>query len=783
LKFSYRWIQEMVHGLEIEAPALERLLTIKTAECEGIEAVGTHFATAVAARVLTVEPLPKGRNKLVTLDSGDGGVHTVVCGAPNVRPGLVAVWLPPDTLFEGEVLSSKIFDGVVSEGMLASAKELGLGNDGDTLLELEGLKAGDRLPKLSPDWIIEIDNKSLTHRPDLWGHYGLAREVAAIAGGTLIDPVDFSALPQGPGHIRVNVADHSLCPRYAALCYDHVTVAASPGWLQFRLESLGLNPINNIVDITNLVLAELPQPTHAFDADTLSGDTIFVRLARKGESIKALNGETYSLSTADLVIADASGPIAIAGVIGGMDTAISLSTRRIVFESANFNAARVRLTSARLKLRTDASMRFEKSLDPENPIRGLARAAALMRQLDPGASPQGGVTDVRGTWPTVTPIETSVDFIVRKLGAPVTQSRIEQILTSLGFGVVSSPDGALSVQVPSWRATKDVSIPDDLVEEVGRIVGYDEIVPVAPLAACVPPPQLPMRAHLRRVRNQMAAQGFTEVYNYSFVNAAIAARFGFDVADHIAVKAPVAADLTHLRRSLLPEVFGNIVSNTRHYREFRLFEIGREIHPQPGPGLPLEITHLVGALYSALGDERDFYEMKRVAECVFPGAALRPAGAKAYEHPARAAILVWRGAAVGRLFELNPALLLEEGIEGRAILFDVDLDCTLPLASTAFQYSPIRKYPTSGFDLSVVADLHLHVATIESDLTAIGGESLARLEFVRQYAGPPLAEGQKSVSYHLEVGALDHTLTSDEVSATRNRIIDGMRARGYDLRV
>jgi phenylalanyl-tRNA synthetase beta chain len=428
-------------------------------------------------------------------------------------------------------------------------------------------------------------------------------------------------------------------------------------------------------------------------------------------------------------------------------------------------------------------MRFEKSLDPENPIRGLARAAALMRLLDPGANPRGGVTDARRVWPIPAPIDTSVDFIVRKLGTPLAGERIEQILTSLGFGVQSSPSGALRVRVPSWRATKDISIPDDLVEEVGRIVGYDEIVPVAPLVACVPPPQLPMRGHLRRVRNQMTAQGFTEVYNYSFVNASSVARFGLNIADHIAVKAPVAADLTHLRRSLLPGVFGDIVSNTRHYREFRLFEIGREIHPRPGDELPVEITHLVGALYSALGDERDFYEMKRVAECVFPGAALRPAEAKAHEHPVRAALLVWRGAVIGRFFELNPALLLAEGIEGRAMLFDVDLDTTLPLASIPFQYGPIRKYPTSGFDLSVIADLRLPVAAIESDLTALGAESLARLEFVRQYAGPPLAEGQKSVSYHLEVGALDHTLTSDDVSTLRNRIIEGMRARGYDLRV
>ena len=783
MKFSYRWIQEMVQGLDVEPAALERLITMKTAECEGIEPVGAHFATAVAARVLTVDALAKGKNKRVTLDAGGNAVHTVVCGAPNVRPGLLAVWLPPGTPFEGRRLGRRSFDGVESEGMLASAKELGLGTDADSLLELDGLKAGERLPDLFPDWIIEIDNKSLTHRPDLWGHYGIAREVAAIAGGKLTDPVDLSQLPQGPRHIHVLVADPALCPRYAALCYDNVHVGPSPRWVDWRLESVGMNPISNIVDVTNLVLAELPQPMHAFDADKLNGDTIFVRLAKPGESLKALNGETYSLTTADLVIADAAGPIAIAGVIGGMDSAITATTRRIVLESANFNPASVRLTSARHKLRTDASMRFEKSLDPENPIRGLARAAVLIRQLDPTAVPAGGVTDARGTWAKVAPIEITTELIIRKLGKELTSERITQILTSLGFGVEAGAKGAMRVSVPSWRATKDISLADDLVEEVGRIVGYGEIVPTAPLVESVPPPQLPMRGYLRAVRNQMAAQGFTEVYNYSFVNAESVAPFGLDISTHIAVKSPVAAEHTHMRRSLLPGIFRNIVSNTRHYREFRLFEIGREIHPRGDGELPAEVTHLAGVLYSALGDERDFYELKRVAECVFAGATLRATTAKTYEHPARAAEVVWRGATIGRFFELNPTLLLAEGIEGRAMVFDADLDLAMPLASTTLQYQPIRRYPTSGFDLSVIADLQLHVAAIERDLTTLGGDSLARIEFVRQYAGPPLAEGQKSVSYHLEVGALDHTLTSEEAANLRNRIIEGMRARGYDLRM
>ncbi len=379
----------MVSDLAVDAPELERLITMKTAECEGVERVGEHFSSAVTARVLTVEPLHKGKNKRVAIDVGDGAIHTVVCGAPNVRPGLMTAWLPPGSRLGGREIGKARFDGIESEGMLASAAELSIGDDDKGLIELDGLKAGDRLPGLHPDWVIEIDNKSLTHRPDLWGHYGLAREVGAIAGGRLVDPVDPDRLPKGKGVIEVEIADYALCPRYSALLMENVQVGASPLWLQFRLESVGMNPISNIVDVTNYVLAELPQPMHAFDADKLSGNTIFVRLARAGEKLKALNGEEYALTASDLVIADASGPIAIAGVIGGLDSAISETTTRIVLESANFHPASVRLTSARHKLRTDASMRFEKSLDPENTVRGLARAVELIAGICPAARREG----------------------------------------------------------------------------------------------------------------------------------------------------------------------------------------------------------------------------------------------------------------------------------------------------------------------------------------------------------------------------------------------------------
>lgn len=784
MKFSYQWIQEMVPGLETSPDELRRLITMKTAECEGIEPVGEHFQSVVAAKVLSVAPLPDSKNQRVVIDIGNSETRTVVCGAPNVRVGMVAAYVPPGTSLGDKRIERAVIGDIESEGMLASAAELGISRDHIGLLELQQIP-GTKLDGAQPDWIIEIDNKSLTHRPDLWGHHGMAREVAAITGKSLVDPVHVQDLPQGKKAIEVSIEDFQLCPRYSALVLENVKVQPSPLWLQTRLESLGLNPINNIVDVTNYILTELPQPMHAFDADKLHGDTIYVRPARAGEKLHALNEEEYELASTDLVIADGAGPIALAGVIGGTDSAISENTKRIVLESACFHPTSVRLTAARLKARTDASMRFEKSLDPENTLRGLARAVTLLKEVSPGIRLVGGVTDKRGPYERPAPVTLPVEFVNRKLGKQLSQEEIGHILTALGFGLTMKSPGVFEVNIPSWRGTKDISLKDDLVEEVGRMIGYDEIAPTPPHVASAVPSANSMREYLRRVRLALAAQGFTETSNYSFVNEEQVKRFGFDIETHLALKNPIAADLTHMRQSLLPRVFSNIVSNTRHFPEFRLFEIGREVHRASGSReLPSEKTHCVAALYGVAGDEQDFFEVKRITECLFPQAFLQAAEPRTYEHPTRTAEVHWHGQAIGRLFELHPSLLHDAGIEGRAILLDVDLDLAESLhRSQEKKFMPLRKYPTSGFDLSVVTDTHEPVAKIESELVRLAADSLASIEFVRQYAGPPLPEDKKSVSYHLEVGALDRTLSSEGVTTIRNTIIDGMRALGYELRV
>jgi phenylalanyl-tRNA synthetase beta chain len=335
----------------------------------------------------------------------------------------------------------------------------------------------------------------------------------------------------------------------------------------------------------------------------------------------------------------------------------------------------------------------------------------------------------------------------------------------------------LAVTPPSWRATKDISLKDDLLEEVGRMIGYDSIPIQPPAVLAAPPPRNEERLFHRAVRSTLVEQGFTEVYNYSFISEEQARAFGLDPKDHVAVANPISSDQSLMRMSLLPEIWKNIQENSKHFESFRLFEIGREIHKQSS-GLPQEIPHLVAATLRRDDGQAGLMELKRVAEHLMPGCDLSPATARPYEHPARTTEVLWRGSVLGRLFELRPSMTT-----GRAAILDVDLAQLERLLPSGKRYQPILRFPSSAFDLSVVVETRKLTGDIQKQLAALAGVDLAAIEFLRQYSGPPLSEGTKSVSFRVTVASLDHTLSSEEVTAIRNRIIDGMRAMGYELRV
>lgn len=788
MKFSYNWLNELVEGEALSAAQLSDRITLHTAESEGVERWGAHFETIVAARVMHVEPVPDSKIVKARVDAGPLGEKTLVCGAPNCREGMLSALAPAGTVIDGHEISVATIRGVRSEGMLASGAELGINRDHDGILNLEdfaearSLRPGDAIPGCAPDWIVEIDNKSLTHRPDLWGHHGMAREVAAITGGKLKEPAKLELVPEGECPFGIDILDGKLAPRYSGLLIENVKVGPSPLWLQNRLSSIGLHPINNIVDITNYVLAELGQPMHAFDADKLHGNTIYVRPATDGEPCVALNDEAYTLTPANVVIADQAGPIAIAGVIGGRDSAITGATTRIFLESANFNASNIRRTSTALRLRTDASMRFEKAQDPENTVRGIARALELLLEICPEARVAGGLGDAYYPLPRPEPISLPHAWLERKLGRSIGIGEVRRILESIGFGIEQQGDESLVVHVPSWRATKDISIKDDLVEEVGRMVGYASITPQPPLGPAVVPHDNPERRQHHQIRQAITALGYTEVYNYSFVTAKQAAAFGYAPESMVQIANPIAEDLAYMRPSLLPGVLENCESNLRHFDRFRFFEIGREIR-KSASGLPEEVNFLAICCCSKNGEESgtgesNLFELKRIARHLLEDARLEPEAGRNHEHPYRAARIDWEGESVGRLFEFHPELL-----EGRGAVLYLNLDQTLRLAPAARKYKPLRRYPTSSFDLSVVVDHREHSGAIQDAIRNYAGASLADVHFVRVYEGAPLPEGRKSLSYRLIVGALDHTLSNDELTAIRQQVIEGLQSEGRELRV
>jgi phenylalanyl-tRNA synthetase beta chain len=629
--------------------------------------------------------------------------------------------------------------------------------------------------QIGGDYVIEVDNKSLTHRPDLWGHHGMAREAAAILGKRLLDPVKPVAFVRDAAPLHVSIDDFSLCPRYSALAFEHVTIKPSPPWLQRRLEAIGLNPISNIVDVTNFVMAEIAQPMHAFDAAKLHGGQILVRPARDGETFAALNGESYALDPSNLVIADTRGAIALAGVIGGAHSAISDSTTRIVLESANFNASSIRKTSSKLKLRTDASVRFEKAQDPVNTVRGLERACELLQEVSPGIRLAGGLADAYRPLPVPPPIELPLDWLDRKLGHAIPAEEVRRILESLAFLVEDSGPDFLLVRVPSWRATKDVSIKDDLLEEVGRMVGYDSIVPAAPLIPARVPPASPAREFNHRIRQMAAAQGFTEVYNYSFLSEEMVRAFNLDPERHLEVRNPIAKDQSLLRTSLIPGIWKNIIDNARHLDTFRLFEIGREIYPDR------EVPHLAAAVYAKDDGIASLFELKRLAECLLPGLDAHPVDARPIEHPRRSAEIRCGTTVIGRLFELHPRLVET----GRAAVLDLDLSVLETLTRNrrspgSVRYQALRRFPASAFDLSVVAQARALIGEVQSALTRLAGAELLSISFLRDFTLPG---GARSLSFRLTVGATGRTLSTEEVGQIRTRIIDGMRTAGYELRV
>jgi phenylalanyl-tRNA synthetase beta chain len=825
MKLSYRWLAEYVSIDDIGPQDLSHRLTMCTSEIESVEEIGGDLDGVVVGKILEVEPHPDSDHLFLTKVDVGKEILPIVSGAPNTAPDShVPVALVGTRLPGGMKVKKAKIRGEESQGVVCSERELGVSDDHSGLWVLDGegvearaLEPGTPLEALFPthDYLIEIDNKSITNRPDLWGMYGFVREIAALFGRKPKPMLSDETIGlvrgggRGPG-VEVEILDGDLCPRYTAVALRGIKIAKSPYYVRRRLSSLGVRPISNIVDITNYAMLLTGQPLHAFDARQIAGRRIIVRRAREGERVTTLDAVERRCSSDTLLITDPDKAVAVAGVMGGLNSEIDGTTDEIIIESANFNGASIRRTAVRLGLRTEASNRFEKSLDPELALQGLTASASLVLDLIPGSRLSSPLSDVYPGKPRAKTVRINTDWASRLLGMPMEKDRIVDILRSLQFQVKETASTDLEVGIPSFRATKDVSIPQDLVEEVGRVYGYDNITPELPRIESVPPLKVDILVFSRELKILLAdALACTEVYTYSFVPDSACSLFYNDTEPFVKLRNPVSNEMSRLRRSLVPNLFGVVEKNSISRDLISVFELGSVYGP--AAGLPDERQRAAAMLFgkvSGMGSESTFFDMKGALELLFerldlsdvlfapPGATgenvqgfdVDTVGGTGVFHPGRVALLLSGETCFGVLSELNPRILKKTNMDFhqyRISFFEMDVGLLAGLVKAHREnrrYSPIPRYPEVVLALAVVVDEHVPATTVQDFIGSFTSKLLDRVTLFDVYRGSPLEEGKKSLAFNVSYRRQDRTLTEEEAIKVHEQIARKIREHGWDLR-
>ncbi len=801
---SYAWLRAMV-PTGLSPRALAELLTSRTATVDGLRPLRADLEPIVIARVVECARHPGSDHLSVTRVDAGGELVDVVCGAPNVRAGAVYPFAPVGTVMpNGLKIEKRKIRGAVSEGMLCSASELGLGDDHEGILELDiDVPAGTPLLQALSlgDTILDVD--ITPNRPDLLSHLGLAREIAAAEGAPVTLPA-FAGGDVGPGPqmtrapreaqaggVRVSLEDAEGCPRYTGVVIRGVTIGPSPDWIADRIRAVGGRPINNVVDATNYLLHELGQPMHAFDAATLGGSAIVIRRARAGESLTTLDGVSRVLEPWMTVIADGESAQALAGVMGGIDTEVTEHTTDIFLEVAHFDAASTRRTRRALGLSTDASYRFERGTDPELPPHALARAVSLIRAVA-GGRIDGSAVDLHPNPRQPLHIELRTGRVAHLLGETVPPDDIRRHLESVGFAMHGRRGDTFDVTVPTWRA--DVEREVDLIEEVARLHGYnrfsDELRPYR--QSTVPTPDTEHAA--RRVREALVAEGLFETRPMPFVAG------GDDT--HVRVANPLGENEAHLRTSLLETLARRTEFNLALMRRtVRLFEIGATFARGAGV-LPHEELRAAAVI---LGDRNpphwrdgaapvvDEWDAKWIAEVIARAAHPR---SEIELEPAKGSTadgVLWRvvvsGKVVGevRRLELDapPWAAPAYGVEvtlaavsakpvaphGQGAEYRDQPNAPTTGAAPAVRYLPLPSTPATGFDIALVVPNDVPVARVESSIRRGIGPLLERLSLLSEFRGGSVPAGYRSVAWSLTLRHPERTLESREVSGRRDKML------------
>ncbi len=598
---------------------------------------------------------------------------------------------------------------------------------------------------------------------------------------------------KGEPTVSIKVEDPIFCPRYSAVVFKNIKVLPSPEWIQRRLEAVGSRAINNVVDATNFVLLELGQPLHSFDNRKMKKASIVIRKAHEGEKFTTLDGIERQLLPSDLLIANEERAVAIAGVMGGANTEVDENTTEVLLESANFHPATIRRTANRLALRTDAAIRFEKSLDPALTVVAIRRFYQILKISCPDLFVEGKIADFWPHPPEKVLIPIKPEFLNLRLGTSLKNERMKEIFESLGFAVNEAVDSLRlwQVEVPTYRATKDVSIPEDLVEEIGRIFGYDNIPPLAPSATIVPPFQEPLDLLAKKIRKISSLQGgFSEVYCYSFNGEEAIRKLGMAPEKNLKLRNPLNNDQNLMRRSLLPNMLGVAGENFKRFDRFSLYEIGPVFLTEDFSKLPDErssfcalaagrkspdgeLFYRAKGLFELLSDELRLADLQFVAD---------PSSLEAWMHPGRTAFIRQGEKTLGVVTELHPkvAELFALGGNVGVLLFDVPSVLEAKKIIDSFESVPV--FPAVTFDVSVLVDLRTPVIEVEKIIRQADRKFLKEIKIFDIYSGKNLPEGKKSLAFSLLFSSSERTLEPKDIERLQKRVIDVLEKGGYSVR-
>lgn len=783
---SMNWIKEYVNldGLNIEN--LIQRFTLSTAEVEDIIYKGSEVKDVVCGQVVSFEMHPDSKKlHLLKIDAGDR-IYDCVCGAPNVSLGQKVAFVKAGGRVPAGEIKECLVAGYKSEGMCCSEAELGISDDHTGIMEFdEDIPVGTDLKSIYPidDIIFEVDNKSLTNRPDLWGHYGIAREFAALTEREL-KPLSLT-LPEyvGDKAVSVNVLSTDLVYRYSCIKMDNIKRKKSPLELRIRLFYCGMRAINFLADLTNYIMLELGQPMHAFDANKI--ETINVATPDKEIEFTTLDGAKREVGTETLLIYNNYTPVAIAGIMGGLDSEIVDDTDSVVLESANFDGVSVRKSSSALGLRTDASMRYEKILDPELTLTAIYRFINLVTTYDKDAYCSSKITDVYvKKYPSIS-LEFDKKYVDRYTGIDIENEKIVSTLNNLGF-VCKETDNVFSVDVPSWRATKDVTIKADIIEEITRIYGYDNFKITTTNSPLYPVRETVEKNEEGRIKDILVNKySLNEVHSYIWCDGKKYKKLGIEVEDNVRILNIPTPENGTIRNSMIPTLLSFVYENKKYADDFGIFEVGRVVDGVTPDGTCDEKRMLGVTLYNKNSLEKELFfnalamvkyivsSLKHSSPAFLDGRLIHK-----WQHPKNTSEIFIEGLCIGYIGTLHPQNLSKLDKNASVVYIEIDMDKLAKAKKSDIVFDEPSKFPSTEYDISVVLPAGRIFSEMEKAWKNIDCDTLKEANVIDVYE----TETEKSITVRCVFSHSDRTLTSEEVQENMDRIISALAENGFSIK-